>query len=128
MLDSAYNNLPDSAKGRERFVIPKIRGHLEGVKTIVSNFGQIVQSLNRPQEHIIKFLLKEVAAPGEIRGTDLIIGRRVSATMLNEKIKKYADIHVICGECGKPDTKMVKENNMNYLVCQACGNKQLIRG
>jgi len=128
MLEAGYENMPESVKHRERFVIPKIKGHVEGNKTILSNFGQIVVALRRPKEHIIKFLLKELAAPGELRRTDLIIGRKVSSILINEKIKKYADTYVICSECGKPDTKLKKENNINYLVCSACGNKQVVRG
>jgi len=128
MLTKGYDNLPESVKHRERFVIPKIKGHVEGNKTILSNFNQIITTLRRPKEHVIKFLLKELAAPGELRPSGLIIGRKVPSQQINEKIKKYADIYVICNECGKPDTKLIKETNINYLVCQACGNKQVVRG
>jgi translation initiation factor 2 subunit 2 len=128
MLDAGYEKMPDAVKHRERFIIPKVRGHVEGNKTILSNFLQIIQTLGRPKEHVIKFLLKELAAPGDMRSSGLIIGRKVSAGQVNEKIKKYADTYVLCSECGKPDTKLQKRNNINYLVCQACGNEQVMRG
>ena len=128
MLENGYAKMPESVKHRERFVIPRVRGHLEGNKTIISNFGQIAQTLQRPQEHVIKFLLKELAAPGEMRKNELIIGRKVSSVQVNQKIRRYADAYVICKECGKPDTKLKKENNVNYLICQACGEKQVVRG
>ncbi|MFW5746522.1 MAG: translation initiation factor IF-2 subunit beta [Nanoarchaeota archaeon] len=128
MLSEGIDALPQAVKTRERFIIPKVKGHVEGNKTIITNFNQIAQTLRRPKEHVVKFLLKEVAAPGDYRSSELILGRKVPSTQINEKIKKYADTYVICNECGKPDTKLTRENNINYLVCQACGNKQVVRG
>lgn len=128
MLKSGYEKLPESVKSRERFTIPKIKGHVEGNKTILSNFREIVQTVRRPQEHIIKFLLKELAAPGELRGANLILGRKVNSAEINEKVRKYVDNYVICSACGKPDTKITKENNVNFIICSACGNKEMVRG
>ena len=62
-----------------------------------------------------------------MRGKNLILGRKLSATMINEKINKYARIYVLCSECGKPDTKIIKEGNVNSLKCLACGAKHPIK-
>ena len=84
LLKKARKELPESIKKSERFEIPKVRGHLEGNKTIISNFQQIADTLRRPVEHLLKYVLRELAAPGEMRKDALIIGTKVSASRINE--------------------------------------------
>ena len=38
LLKEAYGKLPDIQSERSRFEIPKVRGHMQGNKTIISNF------------------------------------------------------------------------------------------
>ena len=90
LLSRARTQLPDSVLEKERFEIPKVRGHMEGNKTIISNFQQIVQSLRRPPEHLLKYVLKQLAAPGEIsRSGLLIIGTKINASRVNDKVREY---------------------------------------
>lgn len=127
LLDKARKELPEAVFTAERFEVPKIMGHIEGNKTIISNFNQIVAILRREPQHVLKFILKELATPGEMRRNNLILGRKLSASMINEKINKYARAFVLCSECGKPDTKIIKEGNITFLKCLACGAKHPIK-
>lgn len=127
MLKRAREKLPESVFEKERFEIPKVLGHIEGNKTIVSNFKKIAEILQRPEEHLLKFILKELATPGQIRQNELIIGTKVSALRINEKIRQYVHEFVLCPECGKPDTKLIKEGELTYLKCFACGHKKIVR-
>ncbi|MBD3309783.1 translation initiation factor IF-2 subunit beta [Candidatus Woesearchaeota archaeon] len=128
MLKRAKENLPEAVIAKERFEIPKVKGHIQGNKTIISNFVQIAQYLHRPVDHMLKYILKELATPGELKpNKTLMMGAKVSASKINEKIRLYADQFVLCGECGKPDTKIVKEDNVYYMRCLACGAKNPIR-
>jgi len=123
MLKKGKEKLPEVSSETERFNIPKVRGHIEGNKTIVSNFGEIAKTLRRKPEHVLKFILKELATPGDIRKESVIFGTKLAASKINEKITNYADTFVICKECGKPDSKLTKEGAVYYLKCQACGAK-----
>ena len=42
MLKKGRKNMPESVLNVERFVIPKIRGHIQGTKTIISNFIEVI--------------------------------------------------------------------------------------
>jgi len=126
-LQRVYDNLPESALEKGRFEIPKVKGHIQGNRTVISNFHQIAQTLNRDVDHLLKFVLKELATPGDLKKTGLILGTKVSAARVNEKIKKYAEEFVMCNECGKPDTKLLKEGDFLYLRCQACGSKRIVK-
>lgn len=127
MLEKGIKALPEAAIEKNRFEIPNVKGHIEGNKTIISNFTQIAGLLHRDMNHVLKYLLKELATPAEIKGSLLILKTKIAASKINEKISKYAAEFVLCPECGKPDTKLDKERNITYLMCMACGAKHAVK-
>jgi len=65
---------------------------------------------------------------GEIKKSgSIIMGTKVSASRINEKIRQYANEFVLCQECGKPDTKIEKDGKFPFLKCQACGARQPLK-
>jgi translation initiation factor 2 subunit 2 len=127
ILKRGLKQLPEVVVETSRFEIPKVRGHLQGNKTIISNINEIVETLRRPAEHLVKFLLKELATPGELKKNFLVLGTKISASRINEKIEEYVNKYVICPECKKPDTKLRKEGGFTFIICQACGAKKSVR-
>ena len=131
LLDEAYKNIQNFTEGNgERFVAPKVKGHFEGKKTILSNFSQIVVQLRRKPEHFQKFLLRELAASGQLDGDRLVLNTKVSSSKINEKIEQYVKEFVLCRECKKPDTELKKEpsSRVTFIHCLACGAKHSVRG
>ena len=126
LLNEAYETIKPVESKTDRFEIPKVEGHIEGNKTIITNFKQVCAYIRREPEHLLKFLLKELAAPGAMRGDRLILTRKISSSIINEKIKLYAENYVICKECKKPDTEIIKEDRFNFIHCLACGAKKSI--
>ena len=128
MLKRAREKMPESVFEKERFEIPKVLGHFEGNKTVISNFQQIANTLRRNADHLLKYLLKELATPGEINKAGLLVlGARIPASRINDKIRQYAHDFVLCPICGKPDTELKKEGGFLVLECSACGNKQNVK-
>ena len=128
MLEDVRKDLPEAVFIKERFEIPKVVGHIQGNRTILTNFIQIASTLRRDAEHLLKFVLKELATPGEIKKSGaLILGTKVPASRINEKIRQYANEFVLCFECGKPDTQIVKEGDLTYMKCTACGAKNIVK-
>ena len=127
MLDKALEEMPSAVHERERFTVPKVKGHLQGNKVIISNLNSISETLRRPIDHLFKFLLRELATPGVIKGNRAVFGAKISASKINEKIRKYAEEFVLCKKCGKPDTKLAKEGEGVFLTCQACAEKYLVK-
>lgn len=123
ILQAAKKELPDVEDGGERFSIPKVRGHVQGNSTIISNIIDIAKTLRRKPEHMIKFLNKELASKGGLRGTLLAFNTKIPSTKINEKIQQYTDNFVICKECGKPDSSLSKKGDVVFLSCHACGAK-----
>jgi translation initiation factor 2 subunit 2 len=122
LLESAYEDVEVSEEC-ERFEVVNVKGHHEGVRTVISNFGKVVACLRRRPEHLLKFLGKELGIQGEIKGERLILSRKLSSKDVNAKIKKYAKLYVICVKCGKPDSELDEEGGKLFVRCLACGNK-----
>lgn len=121
LLNRAKKNIPKSDLKSDRFKIPKVMGHIQGNKTVLSNLYQISDILGREFNPFFKYLLKELATPGEAKKNQVILGRKVSASKINEKVSEYANKYVICRECNKPDTTLIKQNRIQVIKCNACG-------
>lgn len=128
LLDEAYEKVKQINVSSGRFEIPKIKGHFEGKKTILTNFFQISSYLRRKPEHFQKFMLKELAASGQKEGDRFVLNIKVSSDKINQKIEQYVKEFVLCKECGKPDTELIKEDRLTFIHCLACGAKHSIRG
>jgi translation initiation factor 2 subunit 2 len=122
MLKSAKEKLPVIVAKSERFEIPKVKGRVEGNKTIIVNFFQIASLLAREPEHMLKYLQRELATPGYLVDKRLVFGRKLASAMINDKLKKYIETFVLC-KCGKPDTKLLFEDGKQIKKCMACGTK-----
>ena len=127
MLEKLYNEIKPIKSNNERFEIPKVLGHIEGNKTIITNFLQICNTLRRKPEHLAKFLSRELAAQSVMQGERMIFNRKLNSVKINEKIKEYVNEFVICPECKKPDTELIKQDSFMFLHCLACGAKHSVR-
>ncbi len=125
LLEGAYEKVKP-VECCDRFEIKQVEGHIQGKKTIVSNFVAISTCLRRNPEHLAKFLFKELAAPGEIIGERLSLTRKVSSQNINEKIKKYSNLFILCPNCKKPDTELIDEGGKKIIRCLACGHKKVL--
>ncbi len=105
----------------DRFVVPKVDVFYEGRTTILRNFEKILSAINRDADHLLKFLLGELGTAGERDGPRAVFQGKISAQQIQNKINEYVDIYVICQECGRPDTHLVKKGRMIFLRCDACG-------
>jgi len=127
MLNEAYKKIKPIGDSKERFEIPKVEGHFEGKKTIITNFFQIASHIRRNPEHFQKFMLKELATSGQKEGDRLILNNKIPSEKINQKIEQYVKEFVLCRECGKPDTELIKEDRFSFIHCLACGAKHSIR-
>lgn len=128
LLNSAYEKVKTIESTGGRFEIPKIQGRFEGKKTILTNFFQIASQIRRKPEHFQKFILKSLATSGQKEGDRLILNNKIQSKKINARVEEYINEFVLCKECRKPDTKIIKEDRLNFLHCLACGAKHPIRG
>lgn len=120
-LDRALKKLPEIKSSGERFIVPEPRLLTEGKATVLENFANIADKLNRDQEHIFKFLLRELGTAGKIDGARAIFQRKLTSGVVTELINAYVKEYVTCSECGRPDTHLIKSERVLTLRCDACG-------
>ncbi len=123
MLDSVYEKVKKGeVEERMQIVCPKITFH--GKKTIIPNFEQFCNSINREVKQVAKFLYKELATSGAVENGKLVLQTKNPLT--EDKIKKYMKSFVYCSECGKPDTVIKKEDRYYVIKCEACGARKTV--
>lgn len=121
LLKRARALVPEKVGTGERFVMPRAEVLQEGKTTVVRNMGEVLDKLNRKQDHLVPILLRELGTAGSFDDGRLVLQGKVTEDALNQRLTKYVDTYVICGECGRPDTHLVKEERTTVVKCDACG-------
>lgn len=121
MLETALEKIPKRESTRERFQIPEVISEVQGNKTLIRNFIEIADTLRKDPNHLARYLFKELATPGNIQGSTLILQTKLSKDAIQKKIGVYVSEYVYCKICGEPDTKFVKEGRVTLIRCEACG-------
>ena len=127
LLKGAIEKLPKKADEKKRFEIPQVVSMVQGNKTIVRNFGDILSTLRRDERHLSKYLFKQLATPGNVEGKALILQRKVPRELLQKKLEDYIREYVYCKVCGEPDTLLKKEDRITFMNCEACGARSSAR-
>ena len=127
LLKRARAQLPPRGLDRKRFELPQPRGSTIGMRTILHNHKEICDALNRDPRHVLKFFSKEMATAGTIDGTRSIFQGKFGRDTLQRLIIRYVDEFVQCPVCKRPDTKIVKERRLSFLICEACGARSSVR-
>lgn len=121
-LDRALSETPDIEGEESRFEVPDPTVRQEGNATVYENFQETLDRLDRPENHVLKFLQSELGTSAQIdesgraRFTGDFRRDRVAGA-----IDEYVEDFVLCSECGLPDTNLVREKGARVLKCDACG-------
>jgi translation initiation factor 2 subunit 2 len=126
MLDRAYKQLPEQLEEQDRFQITRARVTQQGRRSVIMNFNEIAESLQRDPDHLLKFLLKETATRGNYDGTRVVFQGRFTEDSIRNLIEIYTNKYVICPVCGRPDTYIVRDKRLSFLQCDACGARSSI--
>jgi translation initiation factor 2 subunit 2 len=127
MLKRARSQLPSEILEHKRFEIPKPRSFVTGMRTILANFKEVCEALNREPHHLLKFLSGEMATAATVQGTRAIFQGKFGNDTFERLIKRYTNEFVMCPVCKRPDTKIVKERRFFFLICEACGARSSVR-
>jgi len=124
LLERAKDKLPQKLESHDRFQVPEPDVMIEGKTTVVRNFGDIADVLRREPDHILGFLLRELGTAGTLEGRRVVFKGKVTTSQVTDRIKAYVDEYVLCSECNRPDTKIVKDGRVLILVCETCGARR----
>ncbi len=128
LLKRIEKNISNTNKVENRLKLPAPDVTWEGKKTYLRNFIDFPKALRREPEKILQYLTKEFAVPVERIGDKVMfIGKR-DPEDFTRLFQIYLKDYVTCQTCTSPDTKVVKENRISFLHCEACGAKSTLKG
>ena len=127
LLHKAYANVGEITEAQDRLVVPEVKGYIEGKTTVFENFSEIASITRRDPDHLMKTMLGELGTAGKIDGNRAIFNGKFEIHLINSLVRNYIDDYVICSECGKPDTRLVKDDRVLLLRCEACGGHRPVR-
>ncbi len=128
LLNRARDNLPDEIADHDRFKVPEIDSFVEGNTTILRNFSDVASTINREPEKLLKYLLRELGTAGELESGRAVFKGKIGSRKIGEKVNNFVEKYVLCSECGRPDTRLVKEDRITILRCDACGGHRPVTG
>jgi translation initiation factor 2 subunit 2 len=121
LLKKVIDSTPKKEVIEDRFKLPKAEIFYEGNTTVIKNFDKISDAVNRESDLILKFLLGGLGTAGELDGSRIVFQGKIPAKSIQDKLKEYIDAYVICSECSRPDTHLVKQGRTTLIRCDACG-------
>jgi len=127
LLKRARKDLPEQVLEKERFEPPRFESFVQGAKTIIKNFSEVANLLQRDQQHLIKFIAEQAGTQGEMDNHRLVIKGQKTQNFLNNKLDLYIKEFIICKQCGKPDTEIRTEEGIARIKCKACSAKYTVR-
>jgi translation initiation factor 2 subunit 2 len=129
LLKRIQDKLGDTKKvSTTRFELPVVDVIWEGQKTFLRNFSEFPKVLCRDPDKVLQYLSKEFAVPAERSGDKaMFVGRRAPDDF-TRLFQIYVKDYLECHTCKSPDTKILKENRISFLICEACGAKSTLKG
>jgi translation initiation factor 2 subunit 2 len=127
LLQRAKGAMPKPLTSGERFQIPDAELISEGKTTVLRNFIDITTAINREPNQVLQYLLRELGTAGALEERRVLFKGKVTAQQVADRVKSYIDTYVICSECGRPDTRLVKEDRVAILECDACGARRPVK-
>lgn len=123
MLERLYSQVKVNPEKFKRFEDPI--AEVENIKnrTIIRNFKEIAERLNRKPDELASYFFKDLSINGMIdpNTKQLILFGKFSFERINMSLKFYIRKYVICPICTSVDTVVIKEGKNLFLKCLACG-------
>jgi translation initiation factor 2 subunit 2 len=126
LLEEAFKKIVKK-ETKDRFQIPQIEGEMQGTRFIVRNFKKVADYLKRDPKHLAKYLMLSLATSGSIEGESLVLNTKVRRDIVQQKLEEYIRKYVFCKVCGEPDTKLIKEDRIYFIQCDACGARYAVK-
>jgi len=121
-LDRAYDVLPETPReSGDRLQVPDPEGQTDGAFTRLTNLEAISKALSRDADHLHRSIQRDLGTSGQFDGSTARYSGTFDIADFQAAIDAYVTEFVTCTECGLPDTRLVTEDGVDMLRCEACG-------
>lgn len=105
-------------------IMCKVEGKGNGIKTVLSNVGEIGLALNREAPEVAKFFGCEIGSQTSTSEGRHIVNGSHTAQALQGHLSKYIEKFVLCFNCHLPETHYKIKSGIIAQKCLACGHKE----
>ena len=102
LLKRACSQMPEVSLKRERLELPRLYIQTIGMRTIISNFKEVADALNRDPQHILKFLTREMATAATYHDSRAIFQGKFRGDSFERLLQRYMEAFVTCPVCKRP--------------------------
>jgi translation initiation factor 2 subunit 2 len=127
LLKRARAQIPEVTLKRERLEMPRLLVSMIGMRTTITNFKEVADLLDRNPQHTLKFLTREMATAATYHDGRAIFQGKFPRDTFERLLQRYMESYVTCPVCKRPDTRIVKEKRLSFLICNACGARSSIK-
>ena len=127
LLKRARDQVPEGTLKKERLELPRLFVSMVGMRTTIGNFKEVADTLDRDPQHILKFLTREMATAATYHDGRAIFQGKFPRDTFERLLQRYMESFVICPVCKRPDTNIVKEKRLSFIICNACGARSSVK-
>ncbi len=127
LLKRACSKMTGVSLKQERLELPRLLITTVGMRTIITNFKELADVLDRDPQHILKFLTREMATAATCHESRAMFQGKFRRESFDRLLQRYMESFVVCPVCKRPDTKILKEKRLSFLICNACGARSAIK-
>lgn len=102
-------------------ICAKVEGKGNGIKTVISNMGDVAKALNRPPTYPTKFFGCELGAQTQFdhKNERFIVNGSHDASKLQDLLDGFIRKYVLCPECENPETDLLVQAKKE-IISQTC--------
>lgn len=132
MLNDVYTELDNlEVSNTGKLIIPNPIIEKSTTNTYWKNVKKILQHINRPPEHFIDFLNKELKTGEWIsssKSDGIVMIGKFTLNQITNVISNYIKKYVVCNICNSTDTILDKNKDLRsyYVSCNKCKSQQVI--
>ncbi|MCX8170191.1 MAG: translation initiation factor IF-2 subunit beta [Candidatus Methanomethyliaceae archaeon] len=127
LLERALSKIHEKVKKTSKYEIPEVDSTIFGSKTVIHNFKEVAEKMNREMNFVLKYLVRELATSGVIEESRAVLQGKFQKEQIDNLINRFAKTYVQCPSCSKMDTKIVKEGRLTFIQCEVCGSKNPVK-
>ena len=131
LLDRAYSLLEDRNPNRtieQRFRLPVLNVFKHSsTRTCWANIVEVCAAMQRNPEHVIQFVLSELATDGSVDGGyRFVIKGKFVEKKIQVVVRKYMKQYVVCITCNGYNTNFERDQvtRLHFIGCKDCGSSR----
>ena len=126
LVKRAYSQLSSREKKKIKLIPPEII--IKDRKTIITNFDNFCQSINRDRNIVKNYLDKETKFASSFFGDtyQIKIDTMLKGPYVKNILTVFIKSYVICADCKSNDTRLIRQKRATYTQCLTCKTEKVL--